>query len=170
MADLTTQPMNANRIRNAMKGVHEVPQRAWNTSAFLNTHIHKTVHYIPILRQGIIFILISHLRVLTISLESAQQVIMNSRPIVGSSETFTNFIASAKFPIVYKHTTGKNAGFHSVQINGCEEEQGFPYSLITNYSGSYWGIYDELSGLFKILRGQSKCGIEKFLCVGTSNL
>jgi cathepsin B len=67
---------------------------------------------------------------------------------------------------VYQHLTGEELGGHAVKIIGWGVENGTKYWQVVNSWNEGWGD----NGTFKILKGQSECGIEDGIVAGTPKI
>jgi cathepsin B len=76
-------------------------------------------------------------------------------------EDFVNYKSG-----VYQHVTGSQLGGHAIKLIGWGVENGTKYWLCVNSWNNGWGD----NGTFKILRGESHCGIEDEIVAGIPKL
>ena len=76
-------------------------------------------------------------------------------------EDFVNYKSG-----VYQHVTGSQLGGHAIKLIGWGVENGTKYWLCVNSWNNGWGD----NGTFKILKGESHCGIEDEIVAGIPKL
>jgi len=89
-----------------------------------------------------------------------QKEIYTNGPVEAAFTVYKDFLSYKSG--VYQHVTGPALGGHAVRILGWGTESGTPYWLVANSWNTDWGDM----GYFKILRGNSECGIEDDIVAG----
>jgi cathepsin B len=92
------------------------------------------------------------------------QELYENGPVEASFTVYEDFLTYKEG--VYQHVTGDALGGHAIKMIGWGVEDGVKYWLCVNSWNDEWGD----KGLFKILRGNNECGIERSINAGEPKL
>jgi len=97
------------------------------------------------------------------SAEAIAEAIMSNGPVTTAFDVYSDFENYASG--IYEHTGGSYLGGHAVRIVGWGTEGGKKYWKVANSWNPHWGE----KGYFRIVRGQSECGIEDSVVASDAN-